>query len=83
MRAATASFVPVAPHPVPCPYCACAFDLFAAAWCEHWEIHASKVCPHCARCACAHPAYLEPHFWKDAPGAFVKQGFSRLFLFYL
>ena len=70
-------------HPVCCPYCATEFDLFAAAWCEHWETDASKICPHCTRCLCAHPAYSEPHFWKEAPHGFQQQGFRRLFLFYL
>ena len=73
----------VVTHPVCCPYCATEFDLFAAAWCEHWETDASKICPHCTRCLCAHPAYSEPHFWKEAPHGFQQQGFRRLFLFYL
>jgi hypothetical protein len=32
---------------------------------------------------CAHPAYAEPLFWKEAPAAFQERGFERLFLFYL
>jgi hypothetical protein len=71
------------PHPVCCPYCATQFDLFAARWCEHWEPQASKICPSCIRCLCAHPAYTEPHFWKPAPSGFQKEGFHRLFLLYL
>jgi hypothetical protein len=71
------------PHLVCCPYCARQFDLFAAAWCLHHEADASKLCPHCRRCLCEHPAYAEPHFWKDAPPAFAHHGFRRLFLFYL
>jgi predicted amidophosphoribosyltransferase len=70
-------------HPVCCPYCARQFDLFAAPWCPHLEGDASKVCPSCQRCLCEHPAYAEPHFWKDAPEAFQRRGFRRLFLFYL
>lgn len=71
------------PHLVCCPYCARQFDLFAAAWCTHQEAEASKVCPQCRRCMCEHPAYAEPHFWKDAPPAFQRHGFQRLFLYYL
>jgi hypothetical protein len=71
------------PHLACCAYCARQFDLFAAAWCTHQETDASKLCPHCRRCLCEHPAYAEPHFWKDAPPAFQHHGFRRLFLFYL
>jgi hypothetical protein len=67
---------------VGCPYCAKAFDLFAAAWCTNPN-ERSKVCPHCGRCVCGHPAYQEPLFWKDAPLAFRRHGFLRLFLLYL
>jgi hypothetical protein len=70
-------------HRVPCPLCRHEFDLFAAPWCSHLQAEPSKVCPHCRRCLCEHPAYLEPNFWKDAPLAFRQQGFQRLFLFYL
>jgi len=70
-------------HIVRCPYCAAEFDLFAARWCAHQGGDASKVCPHCTRCLCEHPAYEEPHFWKEAPEAFRRRGFQRLFLFYL
>lgn len=66
-----------------CPYCVQQFELFAASWCEHQAGEASKVCLSCRRCLCDHPAYTEPHFWKDAPAAFQRQGFRRLFLFYL
>ena len=69
-------------HTVRCPFCTKGFDLFTAAWC-HDQDEPSKVCPHCMRCACAHPAYQEPHFWKDAPPAFQHHGFGRLFMFYL
>jgi len=72
-----------APHLVCCVYCARQFDLFAAAWCLHHAADASKMCPHCRRCMCEHPAYAEPHFWKDAPAVFLHHGFRRLFLFYL
>lgn len=75
--------MPVPYHPVSCPYCATVFDLFGASWCEHWETQASKLCPQCTRCLCAHPAYSEPHFWKEAPVGFQREGFRRLFLFYL
>jgi len=68
---------------VRCPYCSVEFDLFAATWCPHLEGEASKLCPNCVRCLCEHPAYGEPHFWKDAPEAFRQRGFDRLFLFYL
>ena len=71
------------PHLVCCPYCARQFDLFAASWCTHQEADASKMCPHCRRCMCEHPAYAEEHFWKDAPVVFQQHGFRRLFLFYL
>jgi hypothetical protein len=69
-------------HSVVCPYCATAFDLFAAPWCLHYQ-EPSKLCPSCERCLCEHPAYGEPHFWKQAPTAFLRHGFKRLFLFYL
>ncbi len=69
-------------HLVTCPYCTRAFNLFAASWCWH-TAEPSKVCPHCGRCLCRHPAYGEPHFWKLAPVAFQRQGFERLFFFYL
>lgn len=72
-----------AQHVVLCVYCENQFDLFAAAWCEHQELEPSKICPFCAQCVCQHPAYAEPHFWKQAPIAFERQGFRRLFLFYL
>ncbi len=68
-------------HVIVCPLCAQRFDLFAAAWCSDAE--PSKLCPHCTHCACAHPAYGEPHFWKEAPPGFKRQGFQRLFLYYL
>ena len=70
-------------HLVCCPYCRTRFDLFAAAWCEHQGVELSKLCPSCRRCVCEHPAYAEPLFWKDAPTAFQKRGFRRLFMFYL
>jgi hypothetical protein len=68
---------PTAHHPVVCAYCANPFDLFAASWCLDAK-EPSKVCPHCQRCMCHHPAYRAPHFWKQAP-----LGFQRLFLYYL
>lgn len=70
-------------HLMPCPYCEHCFDLFAAEWCAHQGVQPSKICPHCERCLCEHPAYSEPHFWKEPPGVFRDRGFSRLFLFYL
>jgi len=70
-------------HYVPCPLCQEPFDLFAAIWCEHLDEEPSKVCPSCRRCVCAHPAYREPNFWKEAPAAFQQRGFHRLFLYYL
>ena len=69
-------------HPVVCAYCATTFDLFAASWCLDAE-EPSKVCLRCQRCMCQHPAYQEPHFWKQAPLGFQRQGFQRLFLYYL
>ncbi len=81
--AVTATLARAVAHPICCPYCDGGFDLFAASWCAHRKAQASKICPQCARCLCEHPAYTEPHFWKDAPMAFQKQGFRRLFLFYL
>ena len=74
--------LPTPHHPVVCAYCATTFDLFAAAWCLDAE-ERSKVCPHCRRCMCQHPAYREPLFWKQAPLGFQRQGFERLFLYYL
>lgn len=65
-------------HMIVCPLCAKRFDLFAASWCIHVEWAASKVCPHCRRCLCQHPAYQEPHFWKEAPLSF--KGMSRSLL---
>lgn len=73
---------PTSHHPVVCAYCATTFDLFAASWCLDAE-EPSKLCPHCQRCMCQHPAYREPHFWKQAPLGFQRQGFERLFLYYL
>jgi hypothetical protein len=32
---------------------------------------------------CNHPAYQEPHFWKEAPLVFKREGFQQLFLYYL
>ena len=77
MRSAHRTYV------VACPHCGRQFDLFAAVWCEHVDRNPSKLCSHCQRCMCEHPAYDEPHFWKDAPTAFRTEGFDRLFLFYL
>ena len=74
--------VPPPLHPVVRTYCANAFDLFAASWCLDAE-EPSKVCPHCHRCMCQHPAYRESHFWQQAPLGFQRQGFQRLFLYYL
>jgi len=75
---------PTSHHAVVCAYCANPFDLFAASWClDAKEPEPSKVCPHCERCMCDHPAYGEPHFWKQAPLGFQRQGFQRLFLYYL
>ncbi len=70
-------------HNVVCPYCRNPFDVFTADWCTDPLDEPSKICPHCGRCLCQHPAYQEPHFWKEAPLAFQRQGFQRLFLFYL
>ena len=68
-------------HMILCTYCGRAFDLFAAVWCEH-KVEPSKVCAHCLNCLCLHPAYPEPHFWKEPPQVFRNQGFQRLFLYY-
>lgn len=70
-------------HEVLCPRCGEQFDLFSAVWCGATVNEPSKVCPQCGQCACDLPAYSEPHFWKDAPMAFQKRGFRRLFLYYL
>lgn len=70
-------------HVVLCPFCKREFELFAAVWCEHFDTEPSKVCPHCARCACELPAYEEPNFWTEAPPAFRQHGFQLLFLYYL
>jgi hypothetical protein len=72
-----------AEHFIRCPYCGDGFNLFAAVWCAHQDGEGSKLCPSCGRCVCEHPAYAEPHFWKDAPDIFQQYGFRRLFLFYL
>ena len=70
-------------HHITCSHCHAEFDLFAATWCAHTVEEPSKLCPHCQRCMCEHPAYEEPNFWKDAPPAFQERGFRRLFLYYL
>jgi hypothetical protein len=72
-----------AEHFIRCPHCGDRFNLFAAVWCAHQDDESSKMCPSCGRCVCEHPAYAEPHFWKDAPEVFQQHGFRRLFLFYL
>jgi hypothetical protein len=69
-------------HEVRCPLCASRFDLFAAAWCDHSD-EASKVCPHCGCCLCDLPEYREPGLWKQAPLAFQRRGFRRIFVRYL
>jgi hypothetical protein len=70
-------------HPVRCIHCGGGFDLFAAPWCSHPAKTRSKRCPSCGRCVCAHPAYGDARLWADAPGAFRRHGFNRLFVFYL
>jgi hypothetical protein len=70
-------------HRVRCPYCDNQFELFTAAWCAHPSDRPSKICPHCRRCLCEHPAYDEPRFWKEAPRGFQRQGFRQLFLYYV
>lgn len=70
-------------HYVRCPYCAARFELFAARWCRHGSPQPSKICPECQRCLCDDPAYRQPHFWAQSPPAFERQGFRRLFLYYL
>src|SRR3989442_1612074 len=54
-------------HFINCVYCQQRFDLFAARWCGHLDPEPSKICPSCEHCLCDHPAYHEPHFWKEAP----------------
>jgi uncharacterized Zn-finger protein len=70
-------------HEVRCPFCSARFDLFEAAWCEHADEESSKVCPHCQSCLCRLPDYKEPHLWKQAPLAFRRRGFRRIFVRYL
>jgi hypothetical protein len=70
-------------HDVRCPICTVRFDLFEASWCNHAGDESSKVCPHCRNCACSLPEYREPRLWKQAPSAFRKRGFRRLFVGYL
>jgi hypothetical protein len=81
--AITANHAPLLRHLIRCTYCDHPFDLFAATWCTHGGAEASKICPACTRCLCAHPAYGDPHCWTEAPAGFQKRGFRRLFLFYL
>ncbi|HYC22581.1 MAG TPA: hypothetical protein VEI94_07755 [Candidatus Bathyarchaeia archaeon] len=69
-------------HQISCPYCREEFDLFVAPWCGD-QPEPSKICPSCGRCLCKHPAYTQPAFWKQAPAAFERYGFRRLFLLYL
>jgi hypothetical protein len=69
-------------HRVRCPWCRCEFELFSAPWCAH-SGDPSKNCPHCERCACGHPDYLDPRLWVEAPGRFRARGFRRLFVRYL
>ena len=68
-------------HDVRCPTCAREFDLFESTWCGHRT--PSKRCPHCGECVCGDPDYHEPKLWKEAPLAFRKRGFQRLFVRYL
>jgi hypothetical protein len=70
-------------HDVRCPVCAVRFDLFEASWCDHAGRESSKICPHCRNCACRLAEYREPRLWKQAPPAFRKRGFRRLFVAYL
>ena len=71
-------------HSVGCIYCQGVFDLFGATWCNHTgSPHLSKMCPHCAHCLCDHPMYGNTDMWKDAPAAFQRQGFRKLFVLYL
>lgn len=69
-------------HWVICIFCAGLFDLFTARWCRHRVSQCSKICPHCARCLCAHAAYGDPEYWAEAPPIFRKYGFKRLFILY-
>jgi len=69
-------------HRITCQYCSQRFELFEAVWCPHLDAP-SKTCPHCGHRLCGHPAYREPRYWKDAPLAFRRRGFQRLFLFYV
>lgn len=70
-------------HVVRCPLCLVLFDLFEAAWCDHSALEPSKLCPACRRCLCEHPEYSQPELWKEAPLAFRRNGFRRLFVRYL
>jgi predicted amidophosphoribosyltransferase len=70
-------------HEVRCPFCSARFDLFEARWCEHAGQESSKVCPECGKCLCRLPDYKEPRLWKQAPLAFRKRGFRRIFVRYL
>jgi len=69
-------------HAIGCIYCRSVFDLFLAPWCEHSLPHPSKVCPKCERCLCAHPMYGQLDLWKEAPAAFRRHGFLKLFVLY-
>jgi hypothetical protein len=69
-------------HVIECRTCRRDFDLFAAMWCRHAS-RPSKVCPECGSCFCGLPAYAHPSMWKQAPPAFRKQGFDRIFVEYL
>lgn len=70
-------------HSVLCPGCSTRFELFSAVWCPCTVEHPSKVCPGCGQCLCARPDYAHPWLWVRAPMAFVRHGFSRLFVAYL
>jgi hypothetical protein len=71
-------------HRIGCIYCHGPFDLFGADWCTHRHSpHLSKVCPHCRRCLCDHPMYREKDLWKEAPAAFQRHGFRKMFVLYM
>lgn len=63
-------------HPVFCPYCATPFDLFARLGVRMRR--SLRTCVRTVHGACQHPAYQEPHFWKQAPAWIPATGVPAL-----